>query len=101
MAFEENGQVAAQDQHSSEKGVELGHEKGLNNGVTAHGDEAGEPTVTAKTWIVCVVCERINQIQPSSQTQKLTMAYTDPLPGLWPVFLGRPRHVSHRCLDCG
>lgn len=62
MAFvEENGQVAAQDQHSSsEKGVELGHEKGLNNGVTAQGDEAGEPTVTAKTWIVCVVCERID-----------------------------------------
>ncbi|KAI7159816.1 hypothetical protein KC324_g13526, partial [Hortaea werneckii] len=56
MAFEENGQAVAQDQHSSEKGVELGpDEKGVNNGVTAHGDEAGEPTVTAKTWIVCVI----------------------------------------------
>ncbi|RMY53202.1 hypothetical protein D0865_05375 [Hortaea werneckii] len=56
MAFEENGQAVAQDQHSSEKGVEQGpDEKGVNNGVTAHGDEAGEPTVTAKTWIVCVI----------------------------------------------
>ena len=56
MAVEAPPQMGDQDQRSSDKEIELGHEKGVNNGVTAHGLEAGEPTVTLKTWIVCVVC---------------------------------------------
>ena len=100
MAFEEDGQAAAQDQRSSEKRVELGHEKDcLNNEVTAPGGEAGEPIVTAKTWIVCVVCGKSTRCNLKAR-RRSSPWHTDPLPRLWPLILGRARHVSHRRLDC-